>query len=266
MPSTTLSEACIAECSAERGSSPVIELAEVSVRFRLPSERIASFKEYILRRITRRIEYRDLWALRSLDLTVRRGEIVGIIGRNGAGKSTLLKVMSRVLRPTSGRVIVRGRLAPLLELGAGFQPDLTGRENVLLNATILGYPRASVRRRLEEVVEFAELPSFIDAPIRTYSSGMQARLGFAVATLFRPEILLVDETLAVGDIGFQQKCLARIEEFKRDGTAVVLVSHSLDTIAQHCSKAIWLEDGCIAASGRTSDVLPEYESAVLPAK
>jgi len=248
--------------SDNRASAPAVELLDVGVHFRIPTERVPSFKEYVLRRVTSRIEYRDLWALKALNMTVQAGEVFGIVGRNGAGKSTLLKVVSRVMRPTSGRVIVRGRLTPLLELGAGFHPDLTGRENVFMNGTILGYPKTSIVDHFDEVVDFAELSGFIDAPLRTYSSGMVARLGMAVATLFRPDILALDEVLAVGDSGFQQKCLKRIETFRARGTTILLVSHDPGTIEAHCDRVAWLEHGTLAALGPPAEVLPRYAEEI----
>ena len=248
------------------GSAPkAIELFDVGVHYRVQQERIVSLKEYIVHRIHREIEYRDLWALQSVDLEVRPGEIFGVVGRNGAGKSTLLKVISRVLPPTTGRVIVRGRVAPLLELGAGFHPDMTGRENVVLNSTILGHSRALIQQEFAKVVEFAELAQFINAPIRTYSSGMQARLGFAVATMVRPDILIIDEVLAVGDIGFQEKCLERIASFQEEGTSVVLVSHSPETIERYCHRAAWIEQGKVAALGEPGEVLAQYREFVAAA-
>lgn len=247
-------------------SVPTIELSDIGVRYRIPTERIGSFKEYVLRRMATATEYRELWALRDLTLKIWSGELLGIVGRNGAGKSTLLKVVSRVLHPTTGRVIVRGRLAPLLELGAGFHPDMTGRENVILNATILGHPRALVEESLEGITEFAELQEFINLPIRTYSTGMTARLGFAVATQFRPDILLMDEVLAVGDVGFQEKCLGRIAGFRAAGTTIVLVSHSLETLAEHCDRVAWLERGRVSAIGPPGEVLPRYARAMEPGR
>lgn len=243
-----------------------VDLRAVGVRYRLPIDRIRSFKEFALKRLAGEVETREFWALHDVDLAIRPGEVFGIVGRNGAGKSTLLKVMSRVIRPTLGRVIVRGRLAPMLELGAGFHQDLTGRENVFLNASILGYTRRSVERNFEEVTEFASLSRFMEAPIRSYSSGMLARLGFSVATLFRPDILLLDEVLAVGDLDFQQKCLDRISDFKRHGTTIILVSHSLETIARYCSRAAWLSDGRVAAIGAVQDVLERYKASQAPAE
>lgn len=239
-----------------------LELRDVSVRFDIPTERILSFKEYVLRRLTSKIERRELWALKNVDVKVNGGEVLGVIGRNGAGKSTLLKVISRVLQPTSGRVVIRGDLAPLLELGAGFHYDLTGRENVYLNAALLGHLRKDVDERLDLVVEFSGLREFFDVPIRNYSSGMLARLGFAVATMFRPDILLIDEILAVGDAAFQEKCLNRIEEFRASGTTILLVSHQYHEVAQHCDRALWLDHGQVAAIGATQEVLDRYNEAL----
>ena len=246
--------------AAEKG--PAIEITGVGVRFQLPTERISSFKEYVLRRLTNRIQFRDLWALRSIDLDVRRGETFGIVGRNGAGKSTLLKVISRVLQPTTGQVVVRGRVAPLLELGAGFHFDLTGRENVFLNATLLGHSQASVQKRLRQVIEFSELQEFIGLPVRMYSSGMLARLGFAVATLFRPDILILDEVLAVGDLGFRQKCLDRIEEFQAAGTSIIYASHDLKAVASHCDRVAWIDRGEIVRIGPAMQVLDLYSATL----
>ena len=242
-------------------SESSMSLEAVGVRFEIPTERILSFKEYVLRRVTARIEHRELWALRGLDLQVKKGEVFGIVGRNGAGKSTLLKLVSQVMSPTEGRVVVRGNVAPMLELGSGFHPDLTGRENVWLNATILGIPRSTIAKEMGRVMEFAGLESFAHAPIRTYSSGMQARLGFAVATLVRPDILALDEILTVGDLRFQEKCLARISEFVAQGTTVILVSHALDTVMAHCHRVAWIDQGKVELVGTPSEVLPEYKAA-----
>lgn len=245
-----------------RQDPPAIEVSDLGVLYRVPTDRIRSFKEYVLRRLATSIAHRELWAVRDLSLRVWPGELLGVVGRNGAGKSTLLKVVSRVLRPTAGRVIVRGRVAPLLELGAGFHPDLTGRENVILNATILGYPKARVEEALSDITRFAELEEFINTPIRTYSTGMTARLGFAVATQFRPDVLLLDEVLAVGDVGFQEKCLARIAGYRAAGTTIILVSHSLETLAAHADRVVWLEQGRAAASGPPDEVLARYARAM----
>lgn len=237
---------------------PVIRVEGVSVRFRIPLEPVRSFKEYAIRRIQRRLDFREVWALKDVSFEVGRGEVLGIIGRNGSGKSTLLKVIARVLRPTSGRVWVKGRVAPLLELGGGFHPELTGRENIYLNGTLLGHSRREIEERFDWIVDFAGLRDFIDAPLRTYSTGMVARLGFAVATAWEPEVLLVDEVLAVGDQGFQKKCQARLAEFQRAGATILLVSHSPELVRGLCGRALWLEGGRVRALGPAGEVAGRY--------
>jgi ABC-type polysaccharide/polyol phosphate transport system ATPase subunit len=239
-----------------------IRLDEVSVRYRVPREAAGTFKEYVIHRLLRgRLDHQEFWALRGVSLEVRRHEVFGIIGRNGAGKSTLLKVVSRIIRPAFGRVMVRGRVAPLLELGAGFHPELTGRENIFLNAALLGHGHREVVSRLAEIVEFADLGGFIDAPLRTYSSGMIARLGFSVATTWAPEILILDEVLTVGDAGFQEKCRARMSEFSQNGTTILLVSHDLAAIRDMCGRALWLDRGEVRALGQASAVIAQYQRA-----
>jgi len=236
-------------------------LERVGVRFRIPRERVATLKEFAIRRLRGRLGFTDLWALDDVTLSVGEGEVFGVVGRNGAGKSTLLKVMARVLRPTTGRVWTRGRVAPLLEIGAGFHPELTGRENVYLNGVLLGHARAEVEQAFPEIVDFAGLHDLIDAPLRAYSAGMVARLGFAVATAVRPDILLVDEVLAVGDEEFQQKCRDRIHRFTQQGTTVVLVSHNLALVEVLCARALWLEAGVVRALGPAPDIVRAYRSA-----
>ncbi len=236
----------------------VIEFENVSVLYRVPHERVSGIKEYTIRWLQRRIAYQEFWALRDISFVVKRGEVFGVIGRNGAGKSTMLKVMARVLHPTRGRVVMRGKVAPLLELGAGFHPELTGRENVFLNNALLGYTRKDTESQFQSIVEFAEISDFIDAPLRTYSTGMVARLGFAVATSVRPEILLVDEVLSVGDSRFQEKCLARMNSFQKLGTTIVIVSHSMQTISNFCHRALWLNEGKITSIGDVSKVIGNY--------
>ena len=206
--------------------------------------------------------YLDVWALREVDLTIGPGEMLGVVGRNGAGKSTLLKVIARVLHPTQGRVRVYGRVVPLLDLGAGFHPELTGRENIYLYSSLLGETRQQTNGRLEEIIDFAELGDFIDAPLRTYSSGMSIRLAFAVAACRPAEVLLVDEALAVGDEAFQRKCLARMEAHRESGACVVMVSHDAGAIAAHCGRAAWLDGGRLQAEGEPSWVLERYHRAV----
>jgi ABC-2 type transport system ATP-binding protein/lipopolysaccharide transport system ATP-binding protein len=245
-----------------RAAEEAIRLEGVSVRYRVPRERIPSFKEYAIRWLRREIVYHDFWALKDISLEVQRGEVFGIIGPNGAGKSTLLKVIARVLRPTTGRVRVRGRIAPLLELGAGFDTELTGRENILLNSAILGFARADVEARFDRIVEFAGLWEFIDLPLRTYSSGMVARLGFAVATDVQPEILIVDEVLAVGDAEFQVKSFERIQQFRADGATILMVSHNLATVARMCTRAVWLNHGQVQAFGPAEETIRKYQREV----
>lgn len=240
---------------------PAIELESVSVRYRVPRERVSGFKEYAIRWIQGRIEYVDFWALKDVSLSIEPGEIFGLMGPNGAGKTTLLKTAARVLDPTRGRVIVRGKLAPLLELGAGFHNELTGRENVFLYGTLLGYTRRQMADMFAEIVDFAGLWEFIDSPLRVYSTGMAARLAFAVATCRRPDVLLVDEVFAVGDIGFQEKCMDRLEGYSQQGTTILLVSHNPAALSRMCSRALWLDRGTACAIGPTPEVLREYVSA-----
>jgi ABC-type polysaccharide/polyol phosphate transport system ATPase subunit len=218
-------------------------------------------KEYVIRKVQGRVNHRDFWALQGVDLDIRRGEVFGIVGRNGAGKSTLLKVVSRVLRPTRGRVRVRGNVAPLLELGAGFHPELTGRENVFLNGTLLGHPQGEIEERYSQIEGFADIGSFIDAPLRTYSTGMVARLGFAVATAWEPDILVLDEVLAVGDEAFQKKCYDRINLFREYGSTVMLVSHNADLVKSMCQRAAWIELGIIKAIGEPDEVVDMYRTS-----
>lgn len=239
-------------------SKPAIILENVSVRYRLPSERIGTLKEYAIRLLQRRLKHREFWAIKDLDLNIQQGEVFGIVGDNGAGKSTLLKVISKVLRPTTGRVRIYGKIAPLLELGAGFHPELSGRENVFLNGALLGYSHDEMSQVFDEIVEFSELAEFIDAPIRTYSSGMYARLGFAVATAHQPEILIVDEILSVGDEAFQRKCTDRIAGFRENGATVLMVSHNLDLIAGMCNRAAWLDHGKLIHIGNAEEVVAKY--------
>ncbi len=236
----------------------VIRLEKVTLRYRVPRERIFSLKEYAIRRLQKRIVYDDFTALSEIDLSVTAGERVGVIGRNGAGKSTLFRIISRVLPPGEGRVYVAGRIAPILELGLGFHGELTGRENVMLQGALLGFSRAETRRRLDRIVAWAELEEFIDAPIRTFSTGMAARLAFAVATDVDPDILLVDEALAVGDEKFQRKCKERMDALRSGGKTFMLVSHSLEHIRRACDRVIWLHHGRIVRDGDAQTVSEAY--------
>jgi ABC-2 type transport system ATP-binding protein/lipopolysaccharide transport system ATP-binding protein len=237
---------------------PVIVLDKVSVKYRAPEQVIHTFKEYAIQLVKRNVRFKEFRALNQVDLQVEDGEILGIIGRNGAGKSTLLKVISRVLIPTEGRVRLRGRVSPLLELGAGFHPELTGRENIFLNGTLLGHTRRDIESRLPEIIEFAELGAFIDSPLKTYSSGMMARLGFSVATTWKPEILILDEVLSVGDEAFRAKCQARMEMYRNHGTTTLLVTHDSGTVLSLCTRAVWLDHGQVKAIGPSREVVNLY--------
>lgn len=236
----------------------LIRLDAVSLCYRLARQRIPSLKEYAIHWIKGALEYEELWALDDVSLSIREGETVAIVGRNGAGKSTLLKVISKVLKPTRGRLVVTGRVSPILELGTGFDLELTGRENIFLNALLLGFSRREVESRVDEIIEFSGLHDFIRSPIRTYSSGMLARLGFAVATGWRPDVLILDEVLAVGDARFQGRCEERLREFRKAGTALLLVSHDAAAVRANCSRAIWLERGELRADGPVDDVIERY--------
>jgi ABC-type polysaccharide/polyol phosphate transport system ATPase subunit len=236
----------------------VIRLENISVRYRLPGERIQTFKEYAIRFLQGRIQLKEFHALRDVSLSVRRGELFGIIGQNGAGKSTMLKVISRVLIPKEGRVWIKGKVSPLLELSAGFHPELTGRENIFINGTLLGHSRQEIEEHVDEIIAFAELGAFIDAPLRTYSSGMVARLGFAASTTWTPEILILDEVLSVGDEAFQRKCMARLEGFRNGGTTTIFVSHSMDTVLSLCNRVALLDHGTVRVIGDPGEVVEAY--------
>lgn len=236
-----------------------IQLDNVTVRFRIPHEKIPTLQEYAIRWLKRRsISFADFNALNNISFSIKEGETVGIIGANGAGKSTLLKVISRVIRPTYGRVFLRGRIAPLLELGAGFDYEMTGRENIFLNGAVLGFSRKDMANRLDRIVEFSGIVDFIDAPVRTYSSGMVARLGFAVATDVQPEVLVIDEILSVGDADFQKKSAARISEYHNNGSTILIVSHDAASIKKLCDQVIWLERGSIKMQGNPDDIVDQY--------
>ncbi len=239
----------------------IIRLENVSICYQVPQEKIRTFKEYAIRWLERKVQLHKFWALKEITIEVKKGEVMGIIGQNGAGKSTLLKLIARVIRPTTGRVWVKGKVSPLLELGAGFHPELTGRENVYLNGSMLGFSREEMRQRFDQIVKFAELEEFIDAPMRTYSSGMWARLGFSVATDVQPEILIIDEVLSVGDEAFQRKCFQRIETYQAKETSILLVSHSMSLILQMCQRAAWLDHGQLKAFGPVDEVVRSYRES-----
>jgi len=242
--------------------SAAVELRSVSRQFCIYHERPRSFLELVAEGIgARRRSKEIIWALRDVDLIVPRGETLGIIGPNGAGKSTILNLIARVLVPTSGQVIAHGRVSSLLELGAGFHPDLTGRENIFLYGSFLGLSRADMARRFDDIVDFSGIPAMIDAPVKRYSSGMYLRLAFSVAIHVEPDILLVDEVFAVGDRAYQERCLRRIRELQQRGITILFVSHSMATVRQMCSRAIWLSQGRIAADGMPEQVIDSYLNA-----
>ncbi|MBE7003139.1 MAG: ABC transporter ATP-binding protein [Ruminococcaceae bacterium] len=241
-------------------SRTVIEVNNVSMRFHMNADKILSLKEFVTRKLRGKIQYEDFTALDHVSFSVQSGETLGLIGHNGAGKSTMLKVISGILKPTEGSVTTRGSVVPMLELGSGFDMDLTGRENIFLNGAILGYSEEFLQERYDEIVAFAELGQFIDVPIRNYSSGMMARLAFSVASLVEPEILIVDEILSVGDAPFQEKSRARMKDLMGGGTTVLFVSHSLDQIREMCKRVVWLEHGQVKMVGKTEEVCDAYNS------
>lgn len=235
-----------------------IQLKSVGMRYTLEVSGTHSVKEYLIRLARRQLEFRQFDALTDVSFCVNRGETFGILGKNGSGKSTLLKLIAGVLKPTKGEVLVEGSIAPLLELGAGFDGELTGRENIFLNGALLGYSRVQMKSKYEEILMFADIGEFINVSVKNYSSGMFARLAFAIAMSVRPDILLVDEVLAVGDIAFQEKCFGKIQELKQAGTTIVMVSHSLEDIGSLCDRALWLDVGEIRKIGNSSEVVEGY--------
>ena len=237
----------------------IITVDNVSMRFRMDKNKTTSLKEWVVTHLLGKQQYEEFSALSDVSFEVKRGEIVGIIGRNGAGKSTLLKVISGIFKPTEGKVVTAGRVAPMLELGSGFDMELSGHDNIFLNGAILGFSEEFLKSKYDEIVAFSELGEFIDMPLKTYSSGMLARLAFSVATMIEPEILIVDEILSVGDAAFQEKSRARMMELMSGGTTVLFVSHSMNQIREMCERAIWLEHGKVQMVGPTEEVCNAYE-------
>lgn len=236
-----------------------IKIDNISMRFSLANDKILSLKEYVIAMITGKLKYEEFWALKNVSFEIYKGEVIGIIGHNGAGKSTLLKIISGILQPTNGTVIKNGNIVPMLELGSGFDYDLSGRENIFLNGAILGYSKEFLNEKYDEIVAFSELGRFIDVPIRNYSSGMMMRLAFSIATVVNPDILIVDEILAVGDADFQEKSRKRMIELMGGGTTVLFVSHDLKQIRDMCNRVVWLEHGEIKMVGDTILVCNKYE-------
>ncbi|MFV0635887.1 ABC transporter ATP-binding protein [Mitsuokella sp. WILCCON 0060] len=238
----------------------VISVDHVSMHFNLMEERIDSIKEYVVKLLKGKLLYNDFIALDDVSFKVQEGDILGIVGFNGAGKSTMLKILAGVLQPTSGSVKVSGSIAPLIEVGAGFDPELTAKENIFLNGAILGYTKAFLEDKYEQIVDFAELKDFINVPVKNFSSGMYARLGFAIATMVKPDILIVDEVLSVGDYKFQQKCEDRIQEMIKDNVTIILVSHDIRMIENLCNKVLWLDHGKMKDFGEKERVCEEYKN------
>lgn len=230
------------------------------MNFSMPKEKVDNVKEYIIRKLKRKLSFDKFTALDNVSIDIERGEVVGIIGLNGSGKSTLLKIISGILKPSEGEVITNGTISPLIELGAGFDPELTTRENIFLNGSVLGFERSFIREKYDEILDFAELREYENVAIKNFSSGMVARLGFSIATLVKPDILIVDEILAVGDFLFQQKCEKRISEMMSGGTTVLIVSHSIEQIERLCSRILWLDKGKTRMIGDTATVCEQYKS------
>lgn len=239
----------------------IIKVDHVSMRFNLAREKVDSLKEYIIKAFKGKLQYDEFWALKDVSFEVKRGDAVGLIGLNGSGKSTMLKVIARVLKPTKGKVEVNGTVAPLIELGAGFDFDLTGKENIYLNGALLGRSRKQMNEVVDDIIEFSELAEFMDVPMKNYSSGMLSRLAFAIATSGSADILIVDEVLAVGDFLFQQKCIDRIKGMMANGTTVLFVSHSIEQVEEICNKAVWIKSGEIFMQGDTKEVCSVYKQS-----
>lgn len=242
-------------------NEPVIQVNNVSMLFNLSRDKVMGIKEYVVKALQRQLFYDEFWALQNISLEVRRGEIVGILGFNGAGKSTLLKIIAGIFKPTQGTVTIRGELAPLLELGAGFDLEFTAKENVYLNGAMFGRSPAYMNTLYDEIIDFAELWDFENVPLKNFSSGMQARLGFAVATCIKPDVLVLDEVMGVGDFKFQEKCKTRISGLLKGGATVLMVSHSDTTVQEYCTRAILLEKGKKTLDGNINEVFEVYKGA-----
>lgn len=238
-----------------------VQVKDVHMHFNMSKEKLESLKEYFIKLVKRQLHFEDFVALNGVSVDIPKGDVLGIVGLNGSGKSTLLKVISGILKPTSGTVTVNGTIAPLIELGAGFDMELTARENIFLNGSVLGYSRKQMKEHFDEIVEFSEMQEFLDAPMKNYSSGMIARIAFAIATMTKPDILIVDEILAVGDFHFQEKCEKRIAEMMSGGTTVIVVSHTIEQIERLCKHVMWLERGNVKMIGDTETVCTAYKNS-----
>lgn len=238
-----------------------IEIKNVEMHFNMSKEKLESLKEYFLRLVTKKLMFEDFVAVNNVSFNIKKGDVFGLVGLNGSGKSTMLKIISGILTPTKGSVETVGTIAPLIELGAGFDLDLTARENIYLNGSVLGYSKKFMDEKFDEIVEFSEMQDFLDTPMKNYSSGMVARIGFAIATMTKPDILIVDEILAVGDFRFQEKCERRINEMINDDTTVIIVSHSIDQIERLCKHCAWLEKGNLKMIGDAKEVCEAYKNS-----
>lgn len=239
-----------------------VKVDHATVRFNMASEKIDNLKEYVVKLVKRELMFKEFLALKDVSFEVKKGEAWGIIGVNGSGKSTLLKLICGILKPYKGTVTVHGSMAPLIELGAGFEGDLTASENIYLNGAVLGYDKHFMQAHFDEIVDFAELWDFLEMPIKNYSSGMAARLGFAIATMVRPDILICDEVLSVGDYAFQQKCEKRMNEMRENGTTLLYVSHSMESVKEVCDHALWLQKGSAVDIGDVKNVTKKYIEAL----
>ena len=244
----------------------VIKVENVGMEFNLSQEKTDNLKEYVIKFLKKELMYQSFWALQDVSFEVKKGDKLGVLGLNGAGKSTLLKLISGVMKPTHGNIELNGRISPLLELGAGFDPSYTGRENIFLNGAMLGYPKEFIESKFDEIVEFSEIGDFIDVPLKNYSSGMVARLGFSIATVVEPQILILDEVLSVGDAKFKEKSENRMKSLLNQDVTVLFVSHSIDQVKRLCNKAIWLEKGKLVMQGSVEEVSEKYEQSIHQAK
>lgn len=240
----------------------VIDVKNVTIRFNKSTEKIDNLKEYFIKLVKRQLMFQEFLAVKDASFQIRKGEAWALVGTNGSGKSTLLKAISGILKPYKGEINVKGVISPLIELGAGFDPSLTARENIFLNGTVLGHSKKFLEAHFDEIVEFSELEEFLDSPLKNFSSGMRARLGFAIATLVNPDILIVDEILAVGDFKFQQKCLKRMDEMLSGGTTLLYVSHSIDSVRKLCDHAVWIHKGDIKKTGEVNEVCDAYINGI----
>ncbi|MBR5278786.1 MAG: ABC transporter ATP-binding protein [Clostridia bacterium] len=240
----------------------MVDVDNVTIRFNLASQKIDNLKEYVIKLVKGQLMFQEFLAVKDVSLKVHAGEAWGLIGTNGSGKSTLLKAISGILKPYKGSITVNGSVAPLIELGAGFDPEMTARENIFLNGCVLGHTQQFMKEHFDEIVDFAEIHNFIDSPLKNFSSGMRARLGFSIATMVKPDVLIVDEILAVGDIKFRQKCMERMDQMLANGTTLLYVSHSINEVKRLCDHAIWIDKGNMVMQGEVNQVCDAYTEAM----